>query len=180
MNMKRELMHVVAFVSVMVAGFLWVACARAEPDPIQVSVNPDTQEAFVGVDMLAGRNAQGQREQGRIAAIGGWVRENPWKTAGIVAAGVVGVRAATGDLQGDIDRVRGKGRNRDGGAGRDLIGDDVATATAIANSIQGNGNVITQTIIIQQPQGSGVGMQGNTGAGGQGNAMPPPIAPEGF
>jgi hypothetical protein len=47
--------------------------------------------------------------------------------------------------------------------------DDAATSLQIANTINGNGNTINQTIVIQTPQGSGEGMQANTGDGGLAN-----------
>ena len=146
------------------------------PAPIALTVSPDASEVSVGVDLLAGTNAEGEREQGRFHAITGWIREHPYKTAGIAVAAVVGMRAIQGELGDDWDKLRGK-RTTNTSRG-DLSNTEASSALVINTIIEGDGNTVSYTILNQQPQGSNTSAPPaqNTGSGGMNNNE----QPEGF
>ena len=141
----------------------------AEVAPIAMTVSPDASEVAIGVDMLAGTNAEGEREQGRLQAITGWVREHPYKTAGIAVAAVVGIRAAQGALGDDWDKLRGK-RTTNTSRG-DLSNTEASSALVVNTVIEGDGNTVSYVILNQQPQGSNTSAPPtqNTGSGGMNN-----------
>lgn len=141
----------------------------AEVAPIAMTVSPDVSEVTVGVDMLAGTNAEGDRTEGRFQAITGWMRQHPVKTAGIAAAAIVGFRAAQGELGDDWDKLRGK-RTTNTSRG-DLSNTEASSALVINTVIEGDGNTVSYTIQNQQPQGSNTSAPPtqNTGSGGMNN-----------
>ena len=141
----------------------------AEVAPIAMTVSPDASEVTIGVDMLAGTNAEGERERGRLQAITGWVREHPYKTAGIAVAAVVGIRAAQGELSDDWDKLRGK-RTTNTSRG-DLSNTEASSALVVNTVIEGDGNTVSYVIQNQQPQGSNTSAppSQNTGSGGMNN-----------
>ena len=144
-----------------------------EAAPIAMTVAPDASEMTIGVDMLAGTNAEGERTQGRWQAITGWVRQHPYKTAGIAVAAVVGIRAAQGELGDDWDKIRGK-RTTNTSRG-DLSNTEASSALVVNTVIEGDGNTVTYTIVNQQPQGSNTSAPPtqNTGSGGMNNNNDP-------
>jgi hypothetical protein len=159
--------------------------ARLNPlplHPVQATLLQDTDGKVVGfvqVDLLAfNRKEISAREQRKLAIqqrrqnMSAWeitqdhFKENwPWYVGGVIAAAAVDQTVIKNNEW--LWHKSSKPSNRQ--AGGDLIGDDTATAIAIANSVSGSGNTINQTIVIQAPQGSGTGAQGNTGSGGIAN-----------
>jgi hypothetical protein len=146
--------------------------ARSVPllQPVSATILRDESGEIIGimqVDLLAySKPERTAREQAKAARearrknmsttekIGDHLKERwPWYV-GAVASAVVVDRAASenGWLWHKSSKSSGKQ------AGGNLIGDE--TATGIANSITGDGNSITQTIIIQQGGQSGAA---NTG-----------------
>jgi hypothetical protein len=81
-------MKTLIMAAVMVAG---VAFGQA---PVAVEVAPDGSGALVGVDLLAGRNAEGKREQGwwKATKDGAW--KHKWKILGGVVTAITVDRVA--------------------------------------------------------------------------------------
>jgi hypothetical protein len=143
--------------------------------PMQMTVVLGEQGEIVGMvsaDLLAytTKNGRTERQRKRDAirerrrnmgtgeVIGDHLANNWGKYLGLVAGAVAVDRVA--DSQGWLWHKKSTtGKTAQG----DLIGDD--TSTAIANQITGNGNVINQTIILQQG--------GQSGAANTGTQMPP-------
>jgi hypothetical protein len=82
------MMKTLIMAAVLVAG---VAFGQA---PVAVEVAPDGSGAMVGVDLLAGRNAEGKREQGwwQATKAGAW--RHKWKIIGGVVTAITVDRVA--------------------------------------------------------------------------------------
>ena len=132
-------------------GYKSIEYEAAEMQPVRIEAN--NEGASVAVDVSRPRTAMA------------YVKENPWKI--VVAAVVTGFAVdKVAENNGWLWHETKSGKS----AGGDVIGDESQSAIVLSNVINGDGNTINQNVVIQAPNGSGTGMQGNTGSGGLANA----------
>ncbi len=82
-------MKKLVMVALMIGGMGGMAYGQ-EPAPVAVEVAPDGSGAMVGVDLLAGTNAEGKREQSWGKAVIEGISTHKWKIIGGIA-GVIAV-----------------------------------------------------------------------------------------
>jgi hypothetical protein len=139
---------VVVFLAFLLSAPL-IAFAQ-EPAPVSVEVAPDGSGAMVGVDLLAGKNAEGKREVSwwKATKAGAW--KHKWKIAAGVATAVAVDRVAENN-----DWLYYEGPDKDTTVVKETKAAPVPEKPSPNSATQSSGGDSTQTVNIYNADNGG-------------------------
>lgn len=123
--------------AMILAAVLVAGVAFGQDDNVPVSVTPTDGGAMVGVDLMAGKNAEGKREKSWGAAVVDGVKNNYGKILGGVAAGALTVYL--------IDESQDDGKKKSKASKEPPVKPDPTTGSSQTATAGGNSEQNSQT-----------------------------------